>query len=112
MFTKTLRAIGDGFNSLANSWENRKGFSYFAGIQTLFGLFTLFPVVGVVGVIKGYVISDIGMVLFGLLITIAGSVFSSVFFVEVYLSERQTHLKTLGYNARRNHPTFVRAPEI
>ena len=110
MFTKTLRAIGDGFNSLANSWENRKGFSYFAGIQTLFGLFTLFPVVGVVGAIKGYVISDIGMVLFGLLITIVGSVFSSVFFVEVYLSERRTHLETLKYNARRNHPTFTPEP--
>ena len=112
MFTKTLRAIGNGSNSLANRWDNRKGLSYFAGIQALFGLFTLFPVVGVFGVIRGYVISDLGMVLFGLLITIAGSVFSSVFFVEVYRSERQTHLETLEYNARRNHPTFVRAPEI
>lgn len=112
MFTKILRAIGDGSNSLANRWENRKGFSYFAGIQALFGLFALFPVIGVAGVIKGYVVLDLGMVLFGLLITIAGSVFSSVFFVEVYRSERQTHLETLEYNARRNHPTFVRAPEI
>lgn len=112
MFTKTLRAIGDGSNSLANRWENRKGFSYFAGIQTLFGLFTLFPVIGVGGVIKGYVVSDFSMVLFGLVTTIAGSVTASVFFVEVYLSERQTHFETLKYTARRNHPTFVRVSEF
>ena len=112
MFTKTLRAIGDGFNSLANCWENRKGFSYFAGIQTLFGLFTLFPVIGVVLVIKGYVVSDFLMVLFGIALTVFGTVISTVFLIEVYLSERQTHLETLKYTARRNHPTFARVSEF
>ena len=112
MFTKTLRAISNGSDSLADYWENRESFSYFAGIQTMFGLFTLFPVIGVYGIIKGYVVLDFSMVLFGVLITIAGSIFSTVFFVEVYLSERRTHLETLKHNAYRNHPTFVRVPEI
>lgn len=110
MFSKSLRGIGTGLYNLADKWENREPLSYYGWIKVLFGIFLAFPTVGAVGIVRGYLISDILIVCFGIFILTSGTACATYFYNTVLVSERERDLS----ERRQSHPTYsaITLPEI